>query len=104
MQFVLPLRYGSPADAPPPGDAAPAVGLRSVPGGHVAALIFPGVADDGEVSSRKAELLTALAQDGYVADTGAWRVARYNDPGTKPAFRRNEVLVPVTNFDLWGQP
>jgi SOUL heme-binding protein len=28
-------------------------------------------------------------------------VARYNDPGTKPIFRRNEVLVELEDFKLW---
>lgn len=28
-------------------------------------------------------------------------VARYNDPSTKPIFRRNEVLVELDDFELW---
>lgn len=28
-------------------------------------------------------------------------VARYNDPSTKPIFRRNEVLVELDDFKLW---
>ena len=30
-----------------------------------------------------------------------WFLARYNDPSTKPMFRKNELLIPVKEFDLW---
>jgi SOUL heme-binding protein len=28
-------------------------------------------------------------------------IARYNDPSTKPIFRRNEILVELEDFQLW---
>ena len=49
--------------------------------------------------------LTRLKQlmmvDGLLPADDIIRLARYNDPSTKPRFRRNEVLVKLEKFELW---
>ena len=40
--------------------------------------------------------------DAVKVASNDWMLARYNDPSTRPIFRRNEVLVKVKDFDLWG--
>ena len=45
------------------------------------------------------ELRRRLVADGEVAGPG-FITARYNGPSEKPAFRRNEVLVPLEGFKL----
>lgn len=101
MQFVLPARYAEPEQAP--GPSTQSVSVRRVEGGIQAACVFSGLADQQLVERQRQALQAALERDGY-AVAPAWRVARYNDPSTKPFFRRNEVLMDVNNFDLWRQP
>ena len=47
------------------------------------------------------ELRTLLAADGRTRADESYVLARYNDPSTRPRFRRNEVLIPLENFSLW---
>jgi hypothetical protein len=42
-----------------------------------------------------------LQKDGLQLSGEGWLLAQYNDPGTAPPFRRNEVLIPLHNFQLW---
>jgi hypothetical protein len=88
----------SSAPAPPPGAA---VRLAARPGGTWAAAVFTGVATPRRCKEVEDALRSALARDGLRARPGA-TLARYNDPGVKPARRRNEVLVELEGFDLWG--
>lgn len=37
---------------------------------------------------------------GLVPPGAAWSLARYNDPSTPGPFRRNEVLLPLTDVDM----
>jgi hypothetical protein len=71
------------------------------PSGDYAALTFSGVADP-EAAAQKQQELRALMQRRKISAAGdEWFLARYNDPSTKPMFRKNEVLIPVRDFDLW---
>ena len=47
------------------------------------------------------ELRMLLSADGRTAADESYILARYNDPSTRPRFRRNEVLVPLADFSLW---
>lgn len=71
-------------------------------GGLWAARVFSGRAGPEAAAQQLQQLRDALAADGVAADGSEWVLARYNDPGTAPPFRRNEVLVPLQSFDLWG--
>lgn len=62
---------------------------------------FSGVASPKAASEQESALRKAMQRRGIVADGSDWLLARYNDPSTRPAFRRNEVLVPVKEFELW---
>jgi hypothetical protein len=76
-----------------------------VDGGIFAVLRFSGVINAEVKQKRKDELLMYLKADGLhpVCEGGepSFTVMQYNDPGVKPPFRRNEILIPVANFDVW---
>lgn len=58
--------------------------------------------DDTECEGFKAQLLELMEADGLKAGSKSL-LLRYNDPGTKGPFRRNEVLIPIeSGFDLWA--
>ena len=83
---------------------APSVEVKEVPGGLFAVITFSGMADDAAASAKAAELKQLVAGDGLpVVAGGEWILARYNDPGTPPPFRKNEVLIPLDQekFKLW---
>ena len=54
------------------------------------------------VSKRQIMCREAVQGDAVKIASDDWMLARYNDPSTRPVFRRNEVLVKVKDFDLWG--
>lgn len=99
MQFMMPSAYAEPAALPTPSNAA--VRVERVEGAVYAARAFSGAADEAACAVQLQQLKGSVQADGYAVGDG-WLVARYNDPSTKPPFRRNEVLLPVTNFGLWG--
>ena len=84
-----------------PAPQASNVRLRKQPGGTFAAATFSGVADAAAAARAQAGLMAALQRRGLTADGSDWVLARYNDPSTQPMFRRNEVLVPLKDFQLW---
>lgn len=89
---------GDPKLPEPESDA---VRTRSLPGGIFAAYKFSGVADDAAAEEKLGALRGSLSRDGADFDGTEWILARYNDPSTRPIFRRNEVLIPVRKFDVW---
>ena len=77
------------------------VTVREQPGGIYAAASFSGTADPQTAAKVEAELRTAMQKRGLEADGADWSLCRFNDPSTRPMFRRNEVLIPINNFELW---
>ena len=77
------------------------VAVTERPSGEYAALSFSGVADTKAASQKEQELRTCIQKRGLSAKGSEWYLARYNDPSTKPMFRKNEVLIPIEKFDLW---
>lgn len=77
-------------------------------GGLVACIRFSGIATEALEQQQKRKLLRRMQQDGLEAKllpSGEAQslLLQYNDPGTLPPFRRNEVLVPIAGgFDLWS--
>ncbi|KAL7234765.1 hypothetical protein ACSBR1_018256 [Camellia fascicularis] len=55
---------------------------------------FGGVATEEVVVKKVEELRKELERDGYKV-IGEFLVARYNPPWTLPAFRTNEVFLPI---------
>ncbi len=77
-----------------PVPAGSRVTLRDEPAHVAAALRFAGFTSEARVTTKEAELRSALAEAG-IAVTGALRIARF-DPPWKPGFlRHNEVVLPI---------
>ena len=85
-----------------PGPLSDSVRTREEAGGLFAVSVFSGKASEEVANQKVAELRDSLRADRVNFDGSKWLLARYNDPSTRPAFRRNEVLVPVNEFDLWN--
>ena len=84
-----------------PSPQTDSVRVRERSEGLYAVASFSGVADPQNAAERESALRQAMQKRGIVADGFDWLLARYNDPSTRPAFRRNEVLIPVKEFELW---
>ena len=89
------------ASLPTPNDSQ--VQCVEMPGGLYAVRSFSGKVSDKDGQEQLQVLYQKLARDKLEASPDKWTLARYNDPSTKGPFRLNEVLVNVTNFNLWGQ-
>ncbi|KAG2428941.1 hypothetical protein HXX76_011185 [Chlamydomonas incerta] len=77
------------------------VSLEQVEGGVFAARVFGGYAKEADAAREAEALKAALARDGRKTASGVWTLARYNDPSTPAPFRRNEVLLPLADYELW---
>ena len=95
MTFVLPARW-SLASLPKPKDAR--VELTVEPPRAYAVARFSGVAYPEDLDRRRPELERWMEAQGITA-TGPARMAFYDPPWTIPFLRRNEVLIPVSEFD-----
>lgn len=99
MQFYL----GSglqPEAAPAPLDSR--LQVARAPGGVFAVASFSGLGGEGDAEDQVWQLRKHLMADGVEVQLGGqWVLARYNDPGTPPPFRRNEVMLPLADFKLW---
>ncbi|MEL7545991.1 MAG: heme-binding protein [Pseudomonadota bacterium] len=92
VAFVMPKEW-TIATLPAPND--PSVEIRKVPGELIATIRFSGRPGEVEFSKREAELRAWMSSQGYV-DVGPARFAGYNAPFVPGAFRRNEVMIPIT--------
>ena len=101
MQFYL----GSKAEVdklPQPIDQR--VDVTEFPGGLFAVATFSGIGNEIQAAQMEAELRKDVENDGLFLVPGGKKVlARYNDPGTIPPFRKNEVMLPIddSKFKLW---
>ena len=93
VRFIMPSKYTIDT-LPRPEDAD--VRLVTVPPKRVAAIRFSGVARDGLVAAKEAELRNWMKARG-VEPAGTATYAYYNDPFTIGFLRRNEVM-----FDIEG--
>ena len=91
ISFVIPREFYKDG-APQPSN--PAVAIRQVPGGLVAAHRFRGVWGSDTFEQKSAKLLADLASQGLEPDGDVFS-AVYNPPFTPPLLRRNEVLVRI---------
>ncbi|KAG5060281.1 hypothetical protein JHK87_001310 [Glycine soja] len=92
MRFVLPAVYGKAEEAPKPTDERVVIreeGLRKY-----GVVKFGGVASEQVVRERVEKLRESLEKDGFKV-VGDFLLGRYNPPWTIPAFRTNEVMIPV---------
>lgn len=92
MRFFLPAKYNR-GTVPEPTDSR--VRIVEVPAQTLAVLRFTGLGDEETVADKKDELLSSL-------EWSSWRSRSrpvayfYDPPWTLPFFRRNEVVVAVT--------
>lgn len=91
MSFVLPESF-SYNDAPRPQD--PSVKLEELRDYTVATITFNGRLVQQNIKEHQ-ELLENWIKQKQYSVTGSAKAAGYNPPFTIPAFRRNEVLIPV---------
>ena len=91
VRFTMPRGYT--LDTLPKPDNA-RVALREAPPTRFAVLRFSGLAREGTVADRKAELSAWIEKRG-LKPTGPATLAQYNPPWTLWFLRRNEVMAPV---------
>lgn len=92
MSFVVPQEV---ADAGTPEPTADNVSLRSLPGGTFAVLRFKGDRNSEAPAKALAELKSIALQKGFTL-TGKPRYAYYDPPWTPQTFRRNEVMLQLS--------
>lgn len=92
MQFILPSAYGKAEEAPKPIDET--VVIREEGERKFGVVKFGGVASEEVVREKVERLRMGLERDGFKV-VGDFLLARYNPPWTIPAFRTNEVMIPV---------
>ncbi|XAR50874.1 hypothetical protein NMG60_11005328 [Bertholletia excelsa] len=92
MQFILPSKYATAAEAPRPTDER--VVVREEGERKYGVVRFGGVATEKVVAEKVEGLRKSLERDGYKA-AGDHLLARYNPPWTLPPFRTNEVMIPI---------
>lgn len=92
MQFILPSMYGKAEEAPKPTDER--VVIREESERKYGVVKFGGVANEEVVKEKVEKLRLSLERDGFKV-VGDFLLARYNPPWTIPAFRTNEVMIPV---------
>jgi hypothetical protein len=91
MAFPIERRWGAdPTALPAPLERT--VQRATVEGAVRAAASFAGFASDEDAAAQEARLRSALLRDGLRPRPG-FQLARYNDPGTPPWARRNEILI-----------
>lgn len=63
---------------------------------------FSGAANQTMAAAKAAELRQILREDGHTpADAASWQLAQYNSPLVPGFLRRNEVLIPLSDYTLW---
>lgn len=93
MRFVLPSKYKSIKDVPPPTDSS--VRIVQLPAKEVAALPFSGSCSGPSDALAKYEELLKLIKAQGLKPVGPWELHRFNPPYTLGPLRKNEVVVPV---------
>ena len=91
MIFVLPQKF-SIETAPIPTN--PEVTLTTIPSRRLATLTFSGRLTRDAVSENR-EILGQWMSENALTLVGPAESAGYNPPWTLPAFRRNEILIPI---------
>ena len=91
VTFILPSEL-TEATAPRPRDSRVAIHRR--PARTVAVKRFSGRMDPALYETKRGELLDQVRRAGMTV-YGPVTGAQYDPPGVLPAFRRNEVMVPV---------
>lgn len=92
-RFFMPVRYGRDDLPEPGGDVA----IEKLPARRIAAIRFPGNADDALLADREAELRRWIDANGHRV-SGAVEHAFYHAPFVPGPLRRNEVMLPIAAY------
>ena len=93
VSFMLPAEF-SPDTAPEPTNAK--VSLRALPARRMASVRYAG-GDDEATYQKHFQALQAWIDKRQLKTTGEWVWARYNAPFTPPFWRRNEILMTLSD-------
>jgi hypothetical protein len=108
MRFALsPADAGRVRSALETGAAFPPAGIEvsvvTIPATTMAALPLDGREPGAAAAALHARLASDFRPGGAVVAEGeGFVVARYNSPATPPPFRKEEVLLPLSEFDVWA--
>ncbi len=91
VAFVVPKKYT--IDTLPEAND-PRIQFEVIEAKRLAALLFWGYANEGDVKSKEQLLLSKLKADGYLA-TGNSIYASYNSPYAFPLMKRHEILIEI---------
>ena len=91
IRFIMPRSYTLDT-LPQPND--PHVRLTPLPPARLAVVQFSGLAHEGDIAKKTAELKTFVATHRLI-ETGEPTLARYDPPWTLWFLRRNEIQIPV---------
>jgi SOUL heme-binding protein len=93
INFVMPNHY-TLASIPKPKNSA--VNLREVPSKHFAVLTYSGFNTLSRVQAKTQEAIEwALKKDLKIIGTP--QLSRYDPPWTLPMFRRNEIMIEISD-------
>uniref|UniRef100_A0A5B6YFW1 Heme-binding-like protein n=1 Tax=Davidia involucrata TaxID=16924 RepID=A0A5B6YFW1_DAVIN len=92
MQFILPSKYTKAEEVPKPVDERVVIGEEGER--KYGVVRFGGSATEEVVEGKVEKLKNNLERDGYKV-IGEFVLARYNPPWTLPAFRTNEIMIPI---------
>ena len=89
MRFIL------PKDAEAPEPTNPNVKVIKILACRAVVSTWYGSWDIKKAEGKKNELVDAATKDGLTLDLPAWEWRRFSPPWTIPAYKKNEVYVPV---------
>jgi effector-binding domain-containing protein len=89
-RFVMPAKYTMETLPDAPED----ITLTTVPARRMAAIVFNGYGASDDLAMMEARLRDWMTEEGHEA-SGAPEYAFYDGPWVPPAYRRNEVMIPV---------
>ncbi len=95
IRFVMPRGFSLTA-LPKPYD--PSIKLREEPPTRFGVLRFSGLASDGAVAARTAELQSILKARG-LTPAGPAVISQYDPPWTLWFMRRNEIMIPISRWN-----
>jgi hypothetical protein len=97
VHFVMPSQYNL-TSIPKPKNSE--VSLKEVPGKIFAVHSYTGLNNFSKVQTKTDEL-SAWVQEKKLKSLGNPQLLRYDPPWTLPMFRRNEIMLEISN---WPQP
>lgn len=92
VEFTMPSQY-SLSTLPKPNN--PSIRIREISSRSYAAVRYSGMNTDQRINDETRRLLDWTKNNGLSVG-GVPELARYNPPWTLPMFRRNEILIPLS--------